>query len=238
VAQAVSVSHEPLPDADLVHFLEMCIERYDKQVEGYSCIMEKRERVDGKLQNREIVEACFREHPYSVFMHWTEGAPRADRVLYVKGENNDKMLARPKGAIARAIAGDVVKRDVDGPEAKRSGRYNLLQFGMKNAMTRTLAAWQAARQHGQLSIEYRGVNELREVGGRPCYTLARAGESATESGVAASTIYIDRDTWLQVGSVLTGKDGQLVGQYFFRDIHINPTFNVEQFKPAALTPGR
>jgi hypothetical protein len=49
-------------------------------------------------------------------------------------------------------------------------------------------------------------------------------------------VYIDKDTWLQIGSVLKDKDGKLLGEYIFRDIRLNPTFKPEQFQKAALVP--
>lgn len=227
------VSEAPLPDPDPIAFLRKCLERYDREVRGYTCIMEKRERVAGRLYPKEVIEVAFREKPAGVYMRWLEGARKADRVLYVEGENNDKMLARPHGVLARAIAGDVARRDVEGSEARQSGRYTLKQFGMKKAMQRTLAAWEKARAAGTLHVEYLGVTQVQETGNRPCYKLHRT--SAPEAdGIIDSTFYIDVDYWLQVGSVLKGDGDKLIGEYFFRDIHLNPTFKKDQFTPAAL----
>ena len=50
------------------------------------------------------------------------------------------------------------------------------------------------------------------------------------------TIYIDKETWLQVGTVLKGDGGKLVGEYFFRDLKLNPEFKPDQFLRAALKP--
>src|SRR5262245_36084964 len=88
-----------------VRFLEMCLERYRREVGGYSGIMLKRERVKGTLNKPEELLIHFREKPFSVFMEWKKGNSLAKRVLYVKGENNDKLLAR-------ALL--IFEKDVDG----------------------------------------------------------------------------------------------------------------------------
>ena len=53
-------------------------------------------------------------------------------------------------------------------------------------------------------------------------------------GVLELTVYVDKETLLQVGSTVKGEDGKLIGEYFFRDIHFNPDFKAEQFTREAL----
>src|SRR5436190_8787465 len=71
------------------------------QVDGYTLTMQKQESINGRLRPHEVIEVAFRERPHSVFMRWLEGAGRAERALYVEGENNGKLLARPKSGLAR-----------------------------------------------------------------------------------------------------------------------------------------
>jgi hypothetical protein len=222
--------HEP------VQFLTKGLQQYRQEVRGYRCILRKQERINGKLQPREIIEVCFREKPHSVYFHWLEGARKADRALYVDGENGGKMLARPSSALARGIVGQVVERDVDGDDARQSGRYSLSEFGIKKAMERTLAAWQAAQNAGKLHVVYLGEAKVKELAGRTCYKLQRNYDSAENDGVTQLTTYVDKENHLQVGSTLKGKDGKLIGEYFFYDLELNPEFSPEQFQRNALVP--
>src|SRR6266849_3317216 len=134
---SATISQEALPTKDPLAFLEKCLERYDQQgIKGYSCTFQKQERIDGKLQPSEEIEVFFRAKPFSVFMHWVRGAKRAASVLYVEGENEDKMLVRPTG-----LAGAFVKvaaRDPEGDEARQAGRYTIKQFGLNKTLQRTL----------------------------------------------------------------------------------------------------
>jgi hypothetical protein len=234
VTTATTMEH--LAGEDPVRFLELCLERYRQEVKGYRCILQKQERIAGKLQPRETIEVYFREDPHSVLMHWQHGARKAEGALFVLGENHGKMLARPSGSLARRIVGDVVERDVDGSDARQSGRYTLSQFGIRKGTERTVAAWKASRQRGKLQVEYLGEQSVKEAGDRNCYKLRRTYEAPEADGVTELTIYVDKETLLQVGSVLKGDNGQLIGEYFWRDIQLNPTFSPGQFERDALTP--
>jgi hypothetical protein len=224
---------EPLPDPDPVAFLEKCLRRYDREVKGYSLIMQKQERVAGTLKPKEVVEVHFREKPFSVFMKWLAGARKAQAALYVEGENDNQILVRPTGFAGFLVS--VVKRPLDHPDVKASGRYGIEEFGLQKGTERTLGPWQAARARGQLHVAYEGVYRLAETGGRPCYKLHRTRyERPEDDGITDLVLYIDMETWLQTGSVLRGEGGRLIGEYYFRDIRLNPRFAPDQFTAAAL----
>ena len=244
--EKVNDDSSPLPDAiglerlardNPVGFLETCLKRYQRTVKGYTCTFQKQERLEGRLQSTEIIDIACREEPFSVYFQWSKGERLAERSLYVEGENEGSMLARPAGKLARAVAGDVVIRDPEGRDARQSGRYSIKDFGLKKGSLRTLASWKAAKEKGTLHVEYLGEKKVKEAGDRLCYVLKRTQyEKPEEDGIIELTTYIDKDTWLQVGSVLKGEDRKLIAEYFFRDIRINPEFKAEQFKRAALMP--
>jgi hypothetical protein len=239
--QTVADNGNPLPSeaemdrlvkGDPIAFLEACIHRYDREVKGFTATLHKQERIDGTLERSELIDVAFREDPFSVLMKWTEGARRAKATLYLKGENNDQLLVRPAGLFA--VAG-VVRRDPNGPDAKKGGRYPLTEFGIKIGMERTLTSWKKAQKDNALHIEYHGVKRIKEAGDRPCWTIKRTGyRKPEEDGITQLTTYVDKETWLQVGSILKGGEGQLIGEYFFRDIQLNPEFKPGTFTPEAL----
>src|SRR5437879_1673722 len=79
----------PMPGGgDAVAFLEMCMARFDSSnIEGYSLRLRKQERIEELLHPVEQVEVYHRHKPHSVFFRWHQGARRAQRALYVEGEN-------------------------------------------------------------------------------------------------------------------------------------------------------
>jgi hypothetical protein len=227
-------SSPPLPASGPVELLEKCLARYDSQgIRGYWSVLEKQERTEGTLHPREVIKAAFRARPYSVFMRWLQGARRARSALYVEGANGGKMLVRPAG-----LAGLLVKVapvDPNGPEAHQGGRYPITQFGLRETVQQTLRDWKAAREKGALKADYLGVAKVRPTGDRPCYVLRRTLPEPDPEGVVETTVYLDKESWFQVGTELRGRGGALFGEYWYRDIQLNPAFPPNQFEPSALT---
>ena len=225
-----------LASSDPVAMLEACIRRYQSEVRGYTCILEKRERINGELREPEVIAVAFREHPFSVLMRWKQNPGRALATLYVAGEHNDRVLIVPSNSTARValrFGKGYVTRSPDSPEVREASRYSVHEFGIYKGTERTYLAWKSAKERGVLRTEYLGVREVPEAGGRPCHIVRRLCDPPEEEGLTEVTIAIDAETWLQVGSVLKAKD-ELIGSYYFRDIKLNPAFDANQFKPEAL----
>ena len=86
-----------------------------------------------------------------------------------------------------------------------------------------------------MHVEFLGEVNVKEAGDRVCWKLHRTRYKAPEDGgVAESTFYYDKETWLQVGSTLKGADGQLIGEYFFNDVELNPDFKADTFTREAV----
>ena len=232
---AAVADQEALPDPKPIAFLKKCLDKFDQDgIQGYSCILHKQERIGGQLQPSEDVELFVRTQPFSVFMHWLRGQRLADSALYVEGENDGKMLAHPAGLAGALIK--VVSRDPDGADAKQSGRYSIKDAGLKNGLLRTYKTWKAGEDEGTLHVEYLGLRKVREANDRLCYTLRRKYEKPAEDGTNEVTIYIDKEHWFQIRSVIKDAEGKLIGDYIFRDIQLNPKFKPNQFESSALAP--
>jgi hypothetical protein len=211
-------------------FLEDCLAKYERDVEGYRTTFLKQERIEGKLQPHEKLDVHFREEPFSVHMKWLEGARLALAAVYVEGENDDMMLAKPK-----ALPFLTVSREKNGADAKASGRYTIDQFGIYLGTKRTVAAMRDAQERGELYVRYEGVYKVPELNNRPCYKFVRGPYvPLEEEGVNELTLYIDQETCLQVGSVLKDTKGELIASYFFADIQLNPAFKKDQFTRRGL----
>jgi hypothetical protein len=196
--------------------------------------MQKQERVEGKLQPVEIVDVWFRDRPHSALLRWKQGARKVSAALYVEGQNDGMVLVRPSGLLA--VAG-VVERDPEGADARQSGRYPLTQYGLKKGLQRTRVSWVAAQQENALTVEYLGRQAIPSLDSRPCFALRRTKYSRPETdGVTDLTVWIDVETWLQVGVLCKGAAGEVLGEYYFRDVRLNPEFTDETFTRKALTP--
>jgi hypothetical protein len=220
---------EELAKKNPIAFLKYCLRRYDQTVQGYECTLKKQERIGGKLHPSETIAVKFREEPFGVLFEWQKGERLAKKALYVRGENDNQVVIRP------VLLPITVRKDPEGDDAKKGGRYPLTEFGIKIGTLRTLAAWEAARKNKALHIEYLGQKKVPEAGDRVCYVLKRKPyEKPEEDGISELTIYVDKETWLQVGSTVKNADGDILGDYWFRDVKLNPDFKPGTFTEKSL----
>jgi len=217
-----------LAEKDPVAFLDACLKKQHREVQGYSGVLHKQERIKGTDNPPEVIEFAFRENPYSVLLKWREGARDAKSSLFVHGENNDRVAVLPK------IVPIPLDLPVDGAMAQKAGRYLISEFSLRQATERTLKAWAAAKDHGNLRVEYLGKQAVPELEGRMCYRLKRTCTQPEDDDVATVEIAIDAQTWMQIGSVLRRDDGHLIGSYYFTDLQTNPTFDPATFTRASL----
>lgn len=223
----------PDPTRNPVEFLERVLAEHERRgIEGYTARFDKRERIAGKLQEPEEIDLALREKSFAVFMRWLKGARKATAVLFAEGENGDQLLARPAGLAGSFVS--YVRRDVDGEEARQSGRYTLREVGLKRTTLQTLKAWKAARDRGELRVEYLGRQEIAELDKKPCHVLRRTCVRPEDDGVVDGVFYFDVETLQQVGTVVRDANGELIGYYYYRALRLNPRFKPDQFKAPAL----
>lgn len=126
-------------------------------------------------------------------------------------------------------------KDPDGGEAMRTSRFSIKQYGMKLALERTLASMLKARDAGTLNVEFKGLFAVEKLGGRLCYKFVRTPYiPLEEDNLNELTFYIDRETWMQVGAELRDANGELIAEYYFRDVQINPDYDANQFTDKSL----
>ena len=85
-----------------------------------------------------------------------------------------------------------------------------------------------------------GESKVIESDQRICFKLKRTYAQPEIDGAQELTLYVDRENFLPVGIVLKGKVDQatgnreLLGEYFFRDLRLNPQLSADQFKEASF----
>lgn len=232
VPKEEKLTNEEFAKKKPVEFLEFCLAEYDKKVTGYRCHFVKQERVKGNLREPEKLRANFRAKPYAVHMFWLEGAEYCESSMYVEGENDGKLLAR---SMLFGIRGPIVARPVDAPDCKATSRFPITEFGIRAGAVSTINAMRAAQARGKLHVTYEGTEPVAKLGDRPCYRMVRTPYDPPEDDNCYKlTIWIDCDTLMHVGSELIDVEGNLIAEYYFRDIELNPTFDEKQFTRGAM----
>jgi hypothetical protein len=188
--------------------------------------------VKGTLLEPDKIEIHFCDEPFSVHMHFLETGGRADKVVYPDGGNIHKLAARAKGVGVNLF---VLTKDINSADAKDSSRFPISEFGMYKATESTLQSMHRAKARGELHVRYLGVFKVPQLDNRECYKFVRTPYNPPElEGINEYTLYVDKELLMQTGSELRDSKGQLIAQYWFRDVKLNPEFKDNQFTRNAL----
>jgi hypothetical protein len=203
---------------DPAGLLADALDRYDRQVRDYAGVFTRQEVHNGKLQPLMACRFQFRQEPFSVAMQVTEGAGRADRMVFVEGRNDGKMLVHPTGLAGKLMP--CVAIDPEGEQARQNTSRTIKDFGLRNAMERLLGRYRDSRRQGQLRTECLGIHDL---GGQRVLVLKatdRLGEVLTE-------LDVDRLVPLRIRAY--DPAGKPVGLFVFTGLQFNQGLGDEAF---------
>lgn len=226
-----------LAKAEPIACFRAAVARYHRDVpHGYTALMRKHERINGRLNAPEKVEVSHRNEPHAVFMKWvSDPAGQADRVLYVAGANDNQIVCRPKSAIARAVAGSAVAVDPYGRDAKGGGRVAVPDSGLLKTAEHIIGAWEKAKEDGRLQVEYLGVSTIEELDGGSCHMFRRTLDTTDAEGLHQVTVGLDVETWQPVVNILTDANGKLIASYHFKNFKPVDEFPASAFEKSALS---
>jgi len=210
---------------DHITILKLAIKRYEKSIDDYVGTFCKQERLRGKLGKEQTIAFKFKEKPYSIYMEWKKNSGAADKLLYVKAQNNNKMIVHPTGLLSWLKS---VKRDPRGKDARKSSLYTCDQFGFYNSMKRALKDYGLAKKNGDLKIKYIG---LTKVHGRKCIAFERILPKKKDYITARLIIKLDIEYLLPVALERYDWDNKLIFRNSFRDLKFNTGLKNEDFKP-------
>jgi len=216
---------EDLAAQDPIGFFEQALDRYDRSVRDYTCTFTKQELVRGHMSDVQVMEAHFRERPFSVRLKWIKNRDKCSRVLYVADRWVDKgkqMAVAEPGPIARIFV-PYVMRPIHGTDAQKSSRRTIDQFGMRNSLELVLKYCRLAREKKILDFTYVG-NE--KVDGRETLVFERHLPYTDDKGAwpdHALVVHSDKELLLPTLCVAYADDEkkQLLGRYQLSDIKLN-----------------
>ena len=142
IAPAAAGEH-PLDPA--LKYAEEGLKRIQSDINDYECLIVKRERIRGELNEYEYMYAKIRNHkeadgkvvsPLSVYLNFQKPANVAGReVIWVEGANNGKLCAHEGGLLGRLPA---VWLDPKGAMAMRGNLYPITEIGIENLIAKLI----------------------------------------------------------------------------------------------------
>jgi hypothetical protein len=128
------------------------IANIDANINDYSAVMVKRERIGTKLNEQEFMFIKIRHKPFSVYMYFL-GPPRlrGQEAIYVEGKNNGNLLGHGVGI--RKIAGTVPLQPT-GALAMAGQRYPITEIGFYNLTKRLVEVANLDKGFGECDVKF------------------------------------------------------------------------------------
>lgn len=143
-AKTLPANWETHPLARAIKFAAEHRTFIDEHVKDFSCILAKRERINGRLHDYEYLRTNVRRDqssggqtvPFSVYAEFL--APKklvGRKVLYVEGRNDNKMLVRNGGLRFGHV---IVNISPTSDAVLRESRYPITELGLSNVVSRLI----------------------------------------------------------------------------------------------------
>jgi hypothetical protein len=209
--------------------LEKSVRTLEK-VSDYTATFFKQERIKGKLSDGQLMEIKMRHAPFSVYMKWLTG-DKGRQVLYVAGENDNKMLVKFGGWKSRLPS---LKLEPLSSLAMAESRHPITQAGLLELVREVLAYRERDLQHE--GVVRCCVLPNQKVDDKECYCFTVEYSSAAVSEtyrksilmVDAQTLLpvaIKNYTWPEQVDSFDPKDpdgSTLIEFYSFSNVNLNP----------------
>jgi hypothetical protein len=212
---------------DHIALLQFAREHYRKRVQDYSATLVKQERINNTLKPVETLDILFKERPFSVLMKWQKNAGKVDKLLFVEGQYDNKMVVHPTGLFSWLKS---ARRDPQGTEALQSSRRTCDQFGFYRSMDSLLRIYTLAQEQGDLRIGYVGKTLVDK---RPCIAMERILPVKKEYPYAR--LVMEFDVEYLVPTAITSYDwqGRLIGRYVYKNLRFNIGLTQDMFTTEA-----
>jgi hypothetical protein len=197
-------------------------------------VMEKRERVRGRLEPRQQIELKVRRAPRAVYMRW-RSPDEGQEVIWQENANGNQILVHPGGWRGRLMP--MVRIDPKSPRVLEQSRRPIESAGLW-AMTLQLGELLAQAQKSTAALRV-DVAQDQQFAGRNCtvYRLVRAVYTSP-TDFQSLAIYIDAAAKVPVGIEryvwATGGRGEPVldEYYAYRDLRLNAPLSDRDFDTA------
>jgi hypothetical protein len=211
--------HPLAPSNRLAHKV---LKHIDAEIQDYSCMFVKRERVDGTLSELNYIEMEVLTKPFSVHMKFIK--PKAGQeCLFVEGANDNKLIARAHGWRGK-VAG-VLTLDPNGSLAMDGNRHPITKAGIRNT--------ESDMKYGECDVKVYPDEKNDE---RPAVMIEVVHpQPRKEFKFHIARMYIDREYKIPVRfeeyawPTAAGEKPELIEQYLYTRLKINNGFKASDF---------
>lgn len=205
-------------------------------VVDYSAQFKRQERIDGNLLDAQAMNLKVRHEPFSLYMKWTEG-DKGRQLIYVKGQNDDKVLVQIGGVPGRLTG--ALPLSPDDPRIMAESRYPATCAGLME-LTKIILS----HHETDLKRDKGIVAEIRDgesFDNRPCYLTSIVYENPeVNKHYHKSLILIDKEyslpvsiknfTWVEGKGAADNGDHNLIESYSYTGLQLNAQLSDNDFE--------
>jgi hypothetical protein len=195
-------------------------------VQDYTAILLARERVGGTLNSRHAILLKF-GRPFSVYMRWMDGPHEGREGLFVEGAWGDRFLVQEKEGLARFITAAIAP---DDSRVFQVGRHPVTDIGIGHLLRILGQDARRAARNGVLTVKDRGAHSQA---GRAVHEVEGILPSDPDAGYYCYRVIVsfDLENHLPVRVVIYDWADQLVEEYAYTDLRLNPGLTSRDFDP-------
>lgn len=248
---AERVAANPLPTpkpAVAAHPLDNALEMADnalqdlQTIRDYTATLVKRERYNGTLGEREYMKVKIRNErtvdgkqvPFSIYMRFVQPKAVAGReVIWVKGQNEGKILAHETGIITGF---KTFHLDPDGMLAMRNNRHPIYEAGLENLVLKLIEKAERDKAAGLCKVEYRKGAKIK---GRACTMISVTHDvQKAPYDFHNAQVFIDDELNIPIRYAsydwpsAPGEEAPLIEEYTYLEVQVNVGLTDKDFDPA------
>jgi hypothetical protein len=235
IAAGFDAESEPATLKEAMAVAHDALDALEQNVHDYSAVIIKRERI-GKDLAETVMFCKIREEPFSVYLHFLDRSNdkgvKGREVLFVQGQNGDKLLGHTPGFIAGRFT---VSLDPKGPIAMLGERYPIMEIGLANLCRQLIKRGEAVDDPSQVQVKR---FPHARINARACYLL-EITYPVRESKVWGylARVFVDNQFRIPIRVEVhelpldRSAGPQLVEEYTYLDLKLNNGYTDADFSP-------
>jgi hypothetical protein len=223
---AVPAWSADVPAGELLRLLDLADKRY-AQIRDYTSTMVSRERVGETLRPQERVLLKF-QRPFKVYMRWMDGPSKGREGLFVSGAHDDKFLVSEPRGFQRLFTAALAPTD---RRVLEQSRHPVTDIGIGRLLEFVGNSTRRAAKNGVLHVIDRGTDESP---GRRIRQVECVLPKDSHAGYYAyrAILGFDEESHLLMRAVVYDWDDQLVEDYTYDELRLNPGLTSQDFDPS------
>ena len=231
---AAKNDNKQLPEHPLDRALRMAkdgLRTIQKDIDDYTCVLVKRERVNGKLGSYEYAFTKIRNHketasgkvtqPLSVYMYFLKPSKIKGReVMYVEGKNRGRLTAHENSRIL-----PTVNLDPNSTLAMRGQLYPITEIGIENLVKKLIERGNAEKKSNNCEVTFKYNAKCN---GRAC-TVLEVKHPQKRAGLEffVAQVFIDKELNVPIRYIAfdfpknAGSDPPILEEYNYTQLKLN-----------------